>query len=1374
MGSYGEALDRARKSGQDIVVFQRGSDWNRLGEVLYHDVWLKPEFAHELGNQFLLVEVDHPEVLGGRAVQGQCTSLKCGVTGFSDVAVGSSPPLRLARLVEDQTPLPASEVTGVASTEGAVYRPRKDGAWVAEGANPAQDTLTLTLKTARAGKLLRLDFPTDPRLPGQGPGRASNGNFVVGEVEVSAGAAPLKCEAAWSPTGEGKLAPFTAIDGVVSGENGWNAHGERHCRAALLLVLAREVPAGTELKVQLICRGPWGQHVPGCVRAALVPEADTIEANVRVVASAQMEAERNAKFTWADHSHCPRLALMDSQGRAAACEINPRIGWTPHIMARRILELRQVRIRRDELWAGADKVAGAPRAELLRQGLELMGFHNWPGNDNCYKVIHDRIKEADPKDESGARRWLGFGGDPRHGVPWAEPSWSKALEGKNLKDSDYQEALARIDRELKDPRNRILSHEQIQRMMVARYHVYKRWPGHEEQRFAVQKEIAALDPTTFWGVGAVGYLGMYHRTPTPLVTYGWEGTRQIKAGLNTWDMTDTAYYFDHSGPYQVRLSFTGGKDTVKVRRVALLDDGKILTEAGPEADLGPGRPPVDVALDLREWRADRKLVLRVVIEAQPGHLDNNGNFGVEPLLLPAPAASGGAPAVSAPPERRDSLLELPASPDRAALVAYQKRLGDRLHSSTAARTFDNPVLRTAMAQHEVLRACGVDRVLAVAGQEGGPAFLKAFLADPAWVESFLASGLADWPQALENLRLLHRYSPGMEPGVYQGLATALALQAGGMSRYRLVDRYRHIRKAREEGLLHAGFDNLTVREMRWAVLLSGTAADYQFLLDDRQTTSGEYLGACWAIAYIDPNVYGYSVQGWGYINEWCHVHGTGTGDRPFSAHRQVGGVCGTLSGYGAAVAKAHGVMAATVGQPGHCAYVVRLGDVWPIGNAVSGPDSTGFGVPGWEGTGYTTANRLWETVEADRVAFIKAQRLCWLARLQRDRTATPADWTATYEAALAAQPINFANWLETIKALQGVKDLPAATWPALARRAARTFAPYNEAGWALVMRCLERALPAMKPAERVAILLECHEQLRQDHWLRPEGYALGNYLNLQADRIGDPLLAVEFFGKLLSIHHSKDPSNNWIFNTVLIWGQARFGTNPATAQAHVKALDGFFTAHKDALDRNFLTGRINEGIRKASDTGDIAGFRLWNELARKVLPPLVPADVHLSPAQVKEFPRPAPFPGLLLSEDGLLQTSSACRFDRPLSYGQVLSGGFGGWFDTNVEEKPWAQVQLPAEGELMGVILVNRYEYAPTQEEFRWAAPLRVSISGDAKTWTPIASFDQAQAVYRIDLTGKGLRARYVRIERVPGTDKGRLPGRFHFRSFLIFGKKLS
>jgi hypothetical protein len=1344
--NYEEALVRAKQTGKDIVVLQRGSDWNPLGESLYREVWLTDDFAHELGDKFILVAVDNPEVVGGRAVYGQCTAVKCGITGLSDIQIGSAAPLNLAKLTDAAAPMPPSEVTAVTSEGGATFTRRADGAWVASGANPGQDTLKVTLKVAQGGNVLRLDFPTDPSLPGEGPGRASNGNFAICEVE-----SPQKFVAAWGSATEGRWGAWQAIDGIADKpDNLWNPSAHLHQRRTLLLAMGSKLPAGSEFTFTINSRSQWGQHVPGCLRAAVVPD-ETLASDIAAVSKAQLEQAKNEKFSWWDRTFCPRIALMDSKGRAVACENKPRLGLTAETMSNRVKQLREVREKRDALWARAENAQGPEKAELLRKSLDLLGFANWQGNEDCYKFVHEQIRAADPKDESGAVRWLGFSNDVKGGIPWTEPNWAKALDKKDLADADYQEALARIDKELKDPRNRVLDHERIQRMMIAKFHVYKRWPKHEDQMFEVQREIAAFDPDTFWGIGATGFIAMHKRSPIPMLTYGW-APGQMKPGVNTWNMTDTPYFFDHAGSYKFRLSHAGGKDVVKVKRIALLDGAKVLAEARPEADLGPAQKSLEVNLDFKDWHADHKVVLRAEIEAREGQTDNSGNFGIEPELL-GPTGAG-----------RVEQLDISALYDKlGATLTAEAAQG----AAGIEKVLMDSTLQASLARYELIRTCSVSKVADIAGRPGGVAFLRQLFADRAWMESLLASDPADLPQSLENLFLLSQYTTDLGESLPQRVATALAMVWGKGNQYRLVDRYRDVLRAWHEGLLHASFEKLTVREMRWAVPTYGSAKDYQFLLDERQTTIGGYLGACWAIAYIDPNVYGDSVQGWAYIAPWTHYYGTGTGNRPFPAHRLVGGVCGTLSGYGSAVTQVHGVPSTTVGQPGHCAYVVRVGNDWPIGNCVSGPEVTGFTAPGWDGTGYGTAARLYEPVQADREAFMRAERITWLGRLKA------ANWQAAYELAIAAQPTNYTVWLEYIKAMEAAKDVTAQTWLDVGHRAARALAVCNEAGWALTMRCFDKALPGMTPTQRMEELLNINRDLRQDKWTRPLAYQINNVLNWQADRIGDPALAVAYFGKLLFTHYSQNPNNNWIFGNVLAWGANRFAGNPATAPLYIKELAAFFRSQGNGVDKSMLSNAIVTGIRKASEAGDLESYRLWSQMAAQMLSPVKPGDIHLNDAQAAAFPAYQSFPGQLLSKDGMLRTSSACEYDRPLSYAQLLSGGIGGWFDTNGEEKPWAEVQLPGDATLTGVVLVNRYEYNPSQEEFQWAAPIKLSVSTDGKAWTDLGVINKAEPVFRIDLQTRNVRARYVRIERIAEPGKPASKGRFHFRNFLVYGQKL-
>lgn len=613
---YTQALERAKATGKDIVVFQRGSDWNICAETLFRNVWSSSSFVRALGNGFILVAVDNPETVGG-----------------------AEPVARLVAQTGDKGTPPPCEITGIVSEGGTVFTQRVDGAFlVGNTSNPAQDQLTLSLKPLQGGTVLRLDFPVDDSMPNGGPGRA--GNAVLTEVEVGAGKASIPCEGAWASVNSGNnFGPWTAIDGVTNKtDEGWNLNGGQHVPRTLLVVLKKRVKPGADCSVRLVFKSQWGQHVAGCIRAAIVNDRRVVD-DIRTVAAAQWLQNRNSKFSWLDGAHCPRIALMDAKGRAIACNNKPRNSLTPTTMAANVLEMRAKRIKRDGLWLAAQKAAGPAKAELLRQGLDLLEFGAWAGNENCYKFVHDAIREADPKDESGAVRWLGFGMGAWGGVAWApENQWWKKLEGKpEPTDADWAEALACIDREVKDPRNRILKNEEIQHIMQARYDLYlRKFKGrHDDDKiFDVLREIAAFDSTTFWGIGATGYLGMYHRTPNPFITYGWEGMRQLKPGNNVWDVSDTAYFFDHAGSYKVTMTHNGGKDTFSVRHIALMNGAAVLAEAVPangKTEVGPGKS-IEVVLNYPGWHDGIKAVLRVEYSATEGHLESNGGFGVEPLL----------------------------------------------------------------------------------------------------------------------------------------------------------------------------------------------------------------------------------------------------------------------------------------------------------------------------------------------------------------------------------------------------------------------------------------------------------------------------------------------------------------------------------------------------------------------------------------------------------------------------------------------------------------------------------------------------------------------------------------------------------------------
>jgi len=425
----------------------------------------------------------------------------------------------------------------------------------------------------------------------------------------------------------------------------------------------------------------------------------------------------------------------------------------------------------------------------------------------------------------------------------------------------------------------------------------------------------------------------------------------------------------------------------------------------------------------------------------------------------------------AAPRSAASLSNLLAKGD---LAAMQRTLGEPLLDAGAAG-LGRADVQAGLARHEFIRACGADALAELSKREGGAAFLKAFLGDSTWIDSFLISDppAAGYAQAAENLRLLHRHGKNLDVPIYQRLATAMALSGGKMNPYLLVERFGQTQRAQRDGLLHVSFDNLAVREMRWAIHLGGNAADYEYLVNDRQTRLRDYLGACWAVAYRGDNDYGDSIQGPWYHYAFRHAL------PGWEAVRAVGGVCGSLSTYGALAARVHGVPAQTVGQPMHCAYIVRVEDSYPVGNSVTWPTST-F-APGWEGTGYATLARLYEPVSKDVPRLLAANHALWLASLQIEKKRPHAEWLATFDRAIATQPLNYDVWLECAKAINAESSVVAAVRLDLARRASKNFAGYPEAAWGLVQRFADKALAGLSKDERRAFLLERHADLREEN-----------------------------------------------------------------------------------------------------------------------------------------------------------------------------------------------------------------------------------------------------------------------------------------------------
>ncbi|MEX0703531.1 MAG: PSD1 and planctomycete cytochrome C domain-containing protein [Planctomycetales bacterium] len=107
------------------------------------------------------------------------------------------------------------------SRDGATLKILDDDSVLAEPEdNPPQDLFTVAFRLEQAGvTALRLEVLPHPSLPAEGPGRAVNGNFVLGEFQVQAVGEPIAVARATASHSQTGYHVTNAIDGKP--ETGW-------------------------------------------------------------------------------------------------------------------------------------------------------------------------------------------------------------------------------------------------------------------------------------------------------------------------------------------------------------------------------------------------------------------------------------------------------------------------------------------------------------------------------------------------------------------------------------------------------------------------------------------------------------------------------------------------------------------------------------------------------------------------------------------------------------------------------------------------------------------------------------------------------------------------------------------------------------------------------------------------------------------------------------------------------------------------------------------------------------------------------------------------------------------------------------------------
>ncbi len=647
-----------------------------------------------------------------------------------------------------------------------------------------------------------------------------------------------------------------------------------------------------------------------------------------------------------------------------------------------------------------------------------------------------------------------------------------------------------------------------------------------------------------------------------------------------------------------------------------------------------------------------------------------------------------------------------------------------------------------LAISELFRVTGMNHVRQVASTPPGRSFLTVFLTDREWLPMYLSSGPVpeNTADGLETLREIFQADQTKEAARYRKLATAVSLVFHSKPQSdRMIGpvnntlrpltplgRYLFFKKSHLEGKLRPQFDELNTVELRWVVVAPVENEALQWLQDNIDVPLSEFTGVCWYTRYKGMNDFGNTVQGpLFYAPSRSRLNWA-------EDVSQNGGVCGALSTFGTFNAQARGIPATTQGQPGHCAYTIRVG---------RGDWHGGFG--GGEGSSHNDfwRDRITWTWLADEAFgnvddMQRCMELVWMARRELVGGRTK-DALRYYELAMDANPLNYPVWEEGIRVALDVLDdaeLEKGRWKTLTEKLLAGMGKHPEPMCSILSLYEEKKLdPEMNAAEKEAFFLRVHTVIAQNirqgwtPWEMPR-----DLLERQAKRLGDgknldPKIALPLFAKVYGIYLGAQ--QEYMVGRILDWGTKNLTKSPTEKDAFFAALSATL-GNRDFNDKNDRRKLLSAMIRATEEAKSLAGFQMMSDLASEFSNNEGKLDIRF------------PDWGRLVSDKGLIYFTKPNGYDPPSSHRDILNEK-GGMCDLNPKDDDrfaHAVVQLPETSKLAAICIVKRVH--PRD----WFEKIKVFVSTDEQSWTPIADTEACPQPWTIDLRGKNISARWIKV----------------------------
>jgi hypothetical protein len=236
-------------------------------------------------------------------------------------------PLELAKFISQRGNDPAKSLKDpwrnlrgeLESSASSQFKLQTDGSYLAIGDAPNQETITFTADLpAGEWTALRIEALADPTLPRQGPGRADNGNFALGNLTVEHLAKdqePTKLVLEQPQATHQQNADSLSIAASIDADlvSGWAIDGQIGKSQAAVFRIANAISTveSDRLRMTLLFHHPNAKHAMGRMRFSIskapsppievggdAPPADVLEAIAQIAEKLPMTKELPSTDAW--------------------------------------------------------------------------------------------------------------------------------------------------------------------------------------------------------------------------------------------------------------------------------------------------------------------------------------------------------------------------------------------------------------------------------------------------------------------------------------------------------------------------------------------------------------------------------------------------------------------------------------------------------------------------------------------------------------------------------------------------------------------------------------------------------------------------------------------------------------------------------------------------------------------------------------------------------------------------------------------------------------------------------------------------------------------------------------------------------------------